>query len=46
MKDMKNYIAPQIDMLCVEAEIIRTSSPITSGGEGKVVDLYDFSKIW
>ena len=41
------YAAPQMEMICVEDDVIRTSSPISlfTGGEGKVQDeeKYDFS---
>ncbi len=44
MKNNKQYVAPEMETVCVEAEVIRTSSPITNGTEGKVgtPNIYDF----
>ncbi len=44
----KNYGAPQMELICVEADIIRTSGPITlfnkngANGEGAAQDTYGF----
>ncbi len=41
----KNYGAPQMELICLDADIIRTSGPISLFGEGMVQDdeIYDFS---
>ncbi len=46
-KMMKYYNAPQMETICLEADIIRTSG-LTSGGEGKVEDknTYDYKELF
>ncbi len=46
----KNYGAPQMELICLDADIIRTSGPISlfDGGEGKVQEneVYDFTSVF
>ncbi len=42
----KNYGAPQMELICLDADIIRTSGPISlfEDGDGAAQDKYSFSE--